>query len=282
MKKVIIVLALANVLLVHAQQVGIGTSFPAINSSFHVDALKNNTAASPVLAQQADDFVVLKSGNVGIGTTTPTDKLEVNSQITNSSGVKFTNFTTTNAQVNPNGRTIGLDNNGQIIRMDTYSGATFVPNELSSSIQTPFTINGNGYTIIPNTTVSLVGVPNPEIGKILFINYSTTIKFTSFPANNTTNSYYEARVFIDGVPTNAIQTFKEYTYSFGGDGSNPQKVPNPAQFSISTVLPISIANSGSHNIDLRIKRVKNSGETNTDDANAKTISTSNSVAYINF
>ncbi|MGK6344168.1 hypothetical protein ACMGDK_18310 [Chryseobacterium sp. DT-3] len=57
-------------------QVGINTSNP--QTVLHVDGAKDNTATgAPIAAQQINDFSVTSSANVGIGTTTPSQKLDV-------------------------------------------------------------------------------------------------------------------------------------------------------------------------------------------------------------
>lgn len=57
-------------------QVGINTNLP--QGTFHVDGAKDNsTTGAPTPSQQANDVIVTSAGNVGIGTTTPTRKLEI-------------------------------------------------------------------------------------------------------------------------------------------------------------------------------------------------------------
>lgn len=59
-------------------QVGINTSNP--QTTFHIDGMKDNPATgNPSPVQQLNDVAVDLNGNVGIGTTTPTAKLEINS-----------------------------------------------------------------------------------------------------------------------------------------------------------------------------------------------------------
>ncbi|WP_147473883.1 hypothetical protein [Chryseobacterium nematophagum] len=59
-------------------QVGVNTINP--QGVLHVDGAKDNpTTGTPSVAQQANDFVVTSAGNVGVGTTTPSTKLEINS-----------------------------------------------------------------------------------------------------------------------------------------------------------------------------------------------------------
>ncbi len=57
-------------------QVGINTQNPL--ATFHIDGAKDNpTSGTPTTTQQANDLVVTSAGNVGIGTVTPTRKLEI-------------------------------------------------------------------------------------------------------------------------------------------------------------------------------------------------------------
>lgn len=61
-------------------QIGIGTINP--KGQFHIDGQKDNSSnAEPTPEQQKNDVVVTADGKVGIGTTTPTAKLEVKGYI---------------------------------------------------------------------------------------------------------------------------------------------------------------------------------------------------------
>ncbi|PXV69022.1 hypothetical protein CLV62_101289 [Dysgonomonas alginatilytica] len=61
-------------------QVGINTRTPYTNSVFHIDAKGNNTSATSVTrAQEADDVVIDKSGNIGVGVVNPTAKVHIDS-----------------------------------------------------------------------------------------------------------------------------------------------------------------------------------------------------------
>lgn len=71
-------------------QVGINTPNP--QAVFHVDGMKDNPAAgTPSAAQQLNDVAVDMNGNVGIGTTAPTAKLEINSTTGNALKISDTN-----------------------------------------------------------------------------------------------------------------------------------------------------------------------------------------------
>lgn len=59
-----------------AQNIGINTENPL--GEFHVDSKGNNPKiGNPSNVQQADDFIVTRSGNVGIGTINPENKLHI-------------------------------------------------------------------------------------------------------------------------------------------------------------------------------------------------------------
>ncbi|ASW73767.1 hypothetical protein IQ37_15765 [Chryseobacterium piperi] len=62
------------------QNVGIQTKNP--QGTFHVDGNRNNPlTGAPSAAQATDDFIVLSNGNTGVGTVSPTQKLDVNGNV---------------------------------------------------------------------------------------------------------------------------------------------------------------------------------------------------------
>ncbi|WP_048506080.1 hypothetical protein [Chryseobacterium angstadtii] len=74
MKKLFTVLYILLSLFGYAQ-FGINTSNP--QGVMHIDGAKDNAVSgAPTATQQANDFIVASSGNVGIGTTTPQRKLD--------------------------------------------------------------------------------------------------------------------------------------------------------------------------------------------------------------
>lgn len=72
-------------------QVGINTAYP--KGIFHVDGNADNPKNStntPNATQQANDFIILSDGKVGIGTIAPTNKVEINNGSASNTGLKLT------------------------------------------------------------------------------------------------------------------------------------------------------------------------------------------------
>jgi len=91
-------------------QVGINTANP--QTTLHVDGGKDNPASgAPSAAQQANDFAVTSTGSVGIGTTTPTNTLDVNG----TTRIRTINQGAGTAVVAP----LYVDNTGVVIKSST-------------------------------------------------------------------------------------------------------------------------------------------------------------------
>ncbi|QQT25014.1 hypothetical protein I6J02_14955 [Sphingobacterium spiritivorum] len=71
----LLLLCVSGTITLQAQPAGINTKNPA--AVLHVDAKKDNT---PTL-QETDDFVVTSGGNIGIGTITPTHRLDIRGKL---------------------------------------------------------------------------------------------------------------------------------------------------------------------------------------------------------
>lgn len=80
MKKLILSIFVLIISLPLLSQVGVNTNVPYVGSVFHIDAKGNNVSLSSVTdVQAADDIVISKSGNVGVGVVNPTAKLHIDS-----------------------------------------------------------------------------------------------------------------------------------------------------------------------------------------------------------
>ncbi|MBP2614936.1 hypothetical protein [Chryseobacterium jejuense] len=140
-------------------QVGINTNNP--QGTFHIDGNKDNpVAGTPNIAQQANDFVFTSTGQIGIGTITPTNKLEINSNISNTSGLKFSNLNSSTPV--SAGATLGVDQSGNVV---TVTGNAFAPASGRSVLTSTANIPANGFNY------NLTSITLPTAGTYL-ITYS--------------------------------------------------------------------------------------------------------------
>jgi len=133
MKKII---SLCGVLLtsgILCAQIGINTNNP--QASFHIDAAKDNpSSGAPSAAQQTNDFVVTSAANVGIGTTSPTDKLDV------ASGNARIRNINSNVGIGGTDRVVVADANGVLKTIDFTAYSLFHARLAANQNLTPSTI----------------------------------------------------------------------------------------------------------------------------------------------
>lgn len=99
-------------------QVGVNTQNP--QTIFHIDGAKDNPATgTPSAAQQTNDFVVTAGGNVGVGTTAPTTRLDIENGTT-AGAIKIVDGT------QGEGRILVSDTNGVGTWRNTTGSATLI------------------------------------------------------------------------------------------------------------------------------------------------------------
>ena len=129
---------------------------------------------------------IYRSGKVGIGTVNPGAALEVSSGVSNSSGIKFTNFSST--APTSAGATLGVDASGNVV---TVQGSSFSPSFGSSRISG--TIN-----ISAGTSLLLTSIVLPTTGTYL-INYTMRVQNNSY-INNQYAVGYLSNINTPGTP----------------------------------------------------------------------------------
>lgn len=202
---------------------------------------------------------------VGIGTNAPTATLEVNSGVSNTSGLKFTNLNSSTTV--GTGQAIGVDASGNIITVPNPSASNVTTSEAflggSGAVSTTFNVNDLAWVTIPSTTRNIT---IPAGGKALFINFMLGIDYISGPVGGGA-SYYTAKLYVDNVATNVFLTTQEPA----GGGAQ-------AQFNLNTVIFLS---PGSHTVDIRMNRTFNNGATSGSNMNCGVMSMSFNASYIN-
>lgn len=130
MKKTLLIVNIFSCFYFTQAQMGVGTSNP--RNSFHVDGGKNNdTNGDPTITQQQDDVIITSQGQIGVGITTPSTKLHINS--TSSPAVRIVD---------------GTEGAGKILTSDTNGNGSWI-----SSPATKPTVGG----VLPATTPNIVG-----------------------------------------------------------------------------------------------------------------------------
>jgi hypothetical protein len=182
-------------------QIGIQTSNP--QGPLHIDSAKDNPATGNLTAaQQANDVIINSIGNVGIGTSIPTNKLEVNS---GTSGVKITQL--------PSASILSTDANGNIISGNSESAGVNVTKQ---------------YLIVPNTAVVL----NSGSGKYSF-------RYSGYNASTLLGGTWQIRIN-DGVARQFNVWDTEYTGA--GGGSTVYQARNVVNFTPGVWAPLNSAN----------------------------------------
>lgn len=240
-------------------QVGVNTTNP--QGSFHIDGAKDNpTTGAPSTTQQANDVVVTSSGNIGVGTTTPTVKLEVKSGVSNVSGLKFSNLTSSSPS--GIGQALGVDTSGNVITVPNPTATSITTAESASTTGALYNVTDLGYTIVTGSSQTLT---IPAGGKAIFINFMLGIDYLTAPTGGGA-AYYQARLFIDGVATNVYLVTQE------------PNAGSQAQFTLSTVKYLT---PGSHVLDIRMIRSFNNTTTSGAVMECSPISMYFNASYLN-
>jgi hypothetical protein len=245
-----------------------GSSWAPTASDTTNDAWINDTTNGLVkLGTKADgtaraagaDFVVKDNGQVGIGTSSPSSTLEINSGTANTSGLKFSNFNSSTTV--GTGQALGVDASGNVITVPNSTAASVTTQEAFASSGS-FNVNDLVWTTVSGSSQTIT---IPAGGKALFLNFMLGLDYFNFPAGGGT-AYYTTKIYIDNSPTNVFQTAQES--SAGAQ----------AQFNLSCVKFLS---AGTHTIDVRMSRTSNNGTTSGANMNCSVMSMSFNASYIN-
>ncbi|SHM96318.1 hypothetical protein SAMN05444360_12361 [Chryseobacterium carnipullorum] len=234
-----------------------------MNSSGTITKLSigtTNTAPLSLKTNGTEKLILLNNGNVGIGTSSPNTALELTSGTTNTSGLRFTNLTSTSPI--GAGQALGVDTNGNVVTVANPNPTTVSTSSVNSTAEVNFTVNDVTATIISGTSQS---INVPAGGKALFINFMLGVDYINNPSGSGT-AYYEARLYIDGIATDCYMRTQEI-----GISAN-------ASFSISTIKFLA---AGNHTVDVRMQRTFNNGTASGADMLCNPMSVSFNASYLN-
>lgn len=130
--------------------------------------LQNNNGASFVGTMQAYDFqlyttgtprlTVLSTGNVGIGTANPNNKLEITGAA-NASGLRFTNLTSTVTET-AGAKAIGVNASGDVVTIATATPGPSLPTiKVVTAAYTFLSTDLGNIIIVDNPTAVILTVP---------------------------------------------------------------------------------------------------------------------------
>lgn len=160
------------------------------------------------------------NGNVGIGTSTPNNRLEINHGIVGNSGLRFTQLTSSSAASAGNGKFLSVNSTGDVILTD------------AGSLISTWGMHGNSGT---NPTTDFIGTTDEKdfviktnnvqrirvssSGNISFVNPLETSAgiYSWFKRIETTNDPGSWMTFMQGTETESV---------FGNDGDLPIKIGN--------------------------------------------------------
>lgn len=164
MKKIVILSGIVFSNLIFSQ-VGINTPNP--QGSFHVDGAKDNISTGvPTVGQQSNDFIILSNGNIGVGTVSPANKLDIRSST--NGALKIVDGTQGNAKVltsDANGvatwKDLPVSANTSIYNSNgTLSGARTVAQGTNALAFTSTATTGTNHFSVDGSTFSVDAVNN--------------------------------------------------------------------------------------------------------------------------
>jgi hypothetical protein len=158
---------------------------------------------------------VANAQNVGIGTNTPANKLEIKSDILNTSGLRFTNLKSTTTPVTANNLGLSVDANGDVILVPSSADAWLLKGNsnatatsflgTTNAFDLIFKANATEYMRILNTNGFVgIGTATPTVPLTIQGNINNDL----VKIQNTNNNGYSTIQFFDDA--GAFQSFVGY------------------------------------------------------------------------
>lgn len=206
----------------------------------------------------ADSSIFDDGTNVGIGTTSPANTLEIKQGTAGNSGLRFTNLTSASTATTTSNKVLSLNNNGDVILTNvpgtqnivtfstatpTTSGVVFTPNTptdqsviYQSTIDNSlWTYNGTSYVtyIAPASTAWNLAGTNNDAGNNKTSNIWRTggiMLGDGISSTTNFNGYFYVRGNMATIPAKTVFAFENTAHSgtgiFAGNGGGVNFLPN--------------------------------------------------------
>lgn len=230
---------------------------------FGVDATGNTVVKQqenlPMLfyTNNTEKVRLLSSGNLGIGTTTPNNKLEINQGTAGNSGLRFTQLNSTSATTTGNGKMLSVNATGDVILVDGGSSSSQWTTS-SSNIFSNNTGNVGIGTSTPSTKLDVNGA----------------LKAASAGFNSMSSSSIETLDIMFAGSQNVIHT---------EDGSDLIFNPNAGNVGIGTTTPsnkLEINQGTAGNSGLRFTQLNSASTTTTGNGKMLSVNATGDVILV--
>lgn len=202
----------------------------------------NDNFDLPIETNGNERMRVTSDGNVGIGTSVPTSKLEVKSGTANTSGLKFSDLNASTPI--SSGAALGVDETGNVV---TVKGNTFSPASGIGSVPNATTIVVSNNTT--NTNICSITLPEPGTYLIIY-----TVRSQWEFGGILPNSGQYGRAFVStAASTSSILPNTEMLISYLRNGNNSGIILGGGNNTGMTTYTVT---NGSQNLYLGVENIK--------------------------
>jgi hypothetical protein len=176
------------------------TASNGLNASANEVKLGGTLSQATEIANAGNNLSISGTGNLGVGTTTPANKVEINSGSSNQSGLRLSNLTSSSPASTGDVTALGINSTGDIVSLgseNTYKGLYVVngvnPNNISyggaGSTGTVNYATTEGYGGAPAAALTNAGVFTAPTAGVYRFDFSCAMINSNNPGNRMTFSF---------------------------------------------------------------------------------------------